>query len=79
MPAVGGCSNWKISTGSALSTTLLTQVATSVSMFVYNDNRSVANFIVSYLYVSLARISLVAPFYVWFSPLIVFLFFFSFL
>ena len=41
LPAVGGCSNWKVSTGSALSTTLLTQVATSVSMFVYNDNRSV--------------------------------------
>ena len=41
MPAVGGCSNWKVSTGSALSTTLLTQIAQSVSMFVYNDNRSV--------------------------------------
>ena len=43
LPAVGGCSNWKVSTGSALSTTLLTQVATSISMFVYNDNRSVAH------------------------------------
>ena len=41
MPAVGGCSNWKISTGSALSTSLLTQVATSISMFVYNDNKYV--------------------------------------
>ena len=48
MPAVGGCSNWKVSTGSGLSTTLLTQVATSVSMFVYNDNRSVI--ITSYYY-----------------------------
>ena len=74
MPAVGGCSNWKVSTGSALSTTLLTQVATSVSMFVYNDNRSVANCIVSYPYVPFAYISLIVPFYVWFSPLIVFSF-----
>ena len=42
--AVGGCNNWKVSTGSSLSVTLLTQVATSLSMFIYNDNRSVISF-----------------------------------
>ena len=44
LPAVGGCNNWKVSTGSSLSVSLLTQVATSVSMFVYDDNRSVPIF-----------------------------------
>ena len=48
LPAVGGCNNWKVSTGSSLSVSLLTQVATSVSMFVYNDNRSVASCLVLY-------------------------------
>ena len=58
MPAVGGCNNWKVSTGSALSVSLLTQVATSLSMFVYNDNRSVVNRIVWY---SLSDVCMLFP------------------
>ena len=68
LPSVGGCNNWKVSTGSSLSVSLLTQVATSLSMFNYNDNRLVVRLIVSCFHHSVS-----------FPPLIVvyFLFFFS--
>ena len=35
--ALGGCNNWRVSTGSALTTTLITQIATSVTLYAYND------------------------------------------
>jgi hypothetical protein len=39
---LGGCNSWRVSTGSELTTTLITQIATSVTLYAYNDANNAA-------------------------------------
>jgi hypothetical protein len=40
-PDVGGCNSWRVATGSGLSTMTVTKVATSLTLYAYDDNRCV--------------------------------------